>query len=480
MMRRTVTICTCIVVAALVVAALPAAAQAPDSTDLSGVKQGPVRDQGPRPVPNTDTVILWDNGDTDGSNGYSNGVPGVFAGFRRTVMDDFEVPAGETWDLTDFHFIHVWGTPPGGVPLGTDIELTFRDDAGGMPGAPFATATTTGYSEVPTGRTFFSRGEMESWLDYEPITLGEGTYWVEWNIVGPENDFALIKAVPVLADCWVDYEDLGGFQSCITQFGVGGDFSWYLTGKAGGGGVPNDTCDNKVEVTCDSITAGTNIGAGDEDDPDCGTGLAGASVWYSIDNVPFNANITASFCKPGSGADFDTDLSVYDGGCGALNCVVGNDDTCGLQSEVVWAANAGERYEIRVSGFGGAEGNFDLAVNCEALCDGIALDGPAKVTAGENFDLNVSCANPDTKVLVSGGRDLSGSSRFVPGCGVVNWEIGPRPNNFGTTLSDANGDATSKQNLGENFGNESICYQVLDQSKCETSNAICIDVNKAP
>jgi opacity protein-like surface antigen len=127
----------------------------------------------------------------DGSNGYSNGTVGAF-GSRRTVLDDFTVPAGETWTLQDFHWQHIWNTFPAGS--GAGVDLSFRSDAGGAPGAPVATANITSYSEMGTGVTYFSRPGAESWVTFDDIVLGPGTYWFEAAIQGPENNFWLITS----------------------------------------------------------------------------------------------------------------------------------------------------------------------------------------------------------------------------------------------------------------------------------------------
>ncbi len=42
--------------------------------------------------------VLWDNGDANGSNGFSNGTAEIFGGLR-SLLDDFVVPEGEQWVL---------------------------------------------------------------------------------------------------------------------------------------------------------------------------------------------------------------------------------------------------------------------------------------------------------------------------------------------------------------------------------------------
>jgi len=189
-------------------------------------------DSGLNPIGGRD--VLWDNGDTDGTNGWSNADAGAI-GFQRTCLDDFVVPAGEEWTITDFHSFQLWNTYP--IGSGTDYLLSFWSDNAGTPGTIFATAVTVSYAEIATGRTWFGRLEYETDYVFEPIVLTEGTYWIEGNVIGPENNFWMIHASPIIgAEAWVNYEDLGGLQSGTTQFGAPAGMSFTLTGTSGGGG----------------------------------------------------------------------------------------------------------------------------------------------------------------------------------------------------------------------------------------------------
>jgi hypothetical protein len=171
--------------------------------------------------------LLWDNYDTDGSNGYSMADVGAF-GAQRALMDDFQVPDGG-WSVTDFHALMLWNS--GAVGAGWDFYLEFRPDVGGQPD-PNPGIVTTGhvYGEVATGRSWFSRAEVEVSLDFDAVSLAAGTYWWYGYVVGPENAFMMIRADYLLNPCWLDYDDLGGFQSGFTQFGVDADLAFQITG----------------------------------------------------------------------------------------------------------------------------------------------------------------------------------------------------------------------------------------------------------
>ena len=167
---------------------------------------------------------LWDNGPPDDEGAYSNATVNTF-GVRRALLDDFVLDGDSV--LQDFHWQHIWNTLPPGS--GSGMELSFRSDAGGAPGNVIATANITSYSEMGTGVTWFSRPGAESWVTFDDIALGAGTYWFEGTIVGPENNFWLTADVRN-EPCWVNYDDFGGLQPGRDIFGVDSDINFILTG----------------------------------------------------------------------------------------------------------------------------------------------------------------------------------------------------------------------------------------------------------
>lgn len=134
---------------------------------------------------------------------------------------------------------------------------------------------------------------------------------------------------------------------------------------------PNDLCEDAVPVAVPSTTAGSTVLAGvDTGFPSpCGDAtITSPGVWYTVTGT--GNTITASLCNMATA--FDTKLSVFCDDCVEPACVDGNDDFCGLQSEVTWCSESGRTYYILVHGFGGASGPFELNVSE----DGIAC-GPA-------------------------------------------------------------------------------------------------------
>ncbi|PWU21560.1 MAG: hypothetical protein C5B50_01450 [Verrucomicrobia bacterium] len=137
----------------------------------------------------------------------------------------------------------------------------------------------------------------------------------------------------------------------------------------GGLAPTNDLCANAVTVfagtpaycgTTLCATPSTNI------PPPCGASANSPDVWFVYTPIctgPVTIN-TCGLC-PGQSPAFDTVLSAYTGVCTNLTQVACNDDTggsCGLQSTITFTGTAGVPYYLRVSGFGGASGLFQLNI----------------------------------------------------------------------------------------------------------------------
>lgn len=122
----------------------------------------------------------------------------------------------------------------------------------------------------------------------------------------------------------------------------------------------NDLCTGAIEVFCDDSITGdiTNATENDELTDFCGTSQGAPGVWYSYTGT--GDIVTFSLC----GTTFDTKIQVYEGVCGSLTCVTGNDDSCGSQSEVDILSSTGTTYYIYVFGFGPNTGLFTFNVSC--------------------------------------------------------------------------------------------------------------------
>ncbi|MFZ1785937.1 MAG: reprolysin-like metallopeptidase [Ferruginibacter sp.] len=121
----------------------------------------------------------------------------------------------------------------------------------------------------------------------------------------------------------------------------------------------NDDCSGALPIACGQTVTGTTVGATIDVVPTCVTGLSTApGVWYTF--VGDGQNTTLSLC----GSGYDTKIGVFTGTCAALVCVTGNDDFCGLQSQVSFLTVNGTTYRVLVTGFSTATGAFTLARTC--------------------------------------------------------------------------------------------------------------------
>lgn len=210
------------------------------------------------------------------------------------------------------------------------------------------------------------------------FTGNGSTQLVTISLCGGGTDYD--SALRVFDDCDLANElafndDACGLQSEVT-FVSDGTSTYYIMVEGFGSNagnftldvsctqpLPNDDCSGAIAVSCGDSVTGTTVGATvDSTAPVCGPAITSPGVWYSLnDDSGLPGDITVSLCN---GTDFDSKISIYSGTCGALVCVDGNDDSCGLQSEVTFASDGNTQYYILIHSFGGATGNFTLDVSC--------------------------------------------------------------------------------------------------------------------
>ncbi|HET6205139.1 MAG TPA: hypothetical protein VFI25_20285 [Planctomycetota bacterium] len=126
--------------------------------------------------------------------------------------------------------------------------------------------------------------------------------------------------------------------------------------------LPNDECAGAIPISDGLNPSGSNAGATTSAPPwSCGNG--GNDVWFSYAPTCTDS-ATFTFC-PGGIASYDSVLEVFSGSCGALVSLACNDDApgCGLASEVTVPVAAGSTYLVRVGGFSGNTGTFQLYVH---------------------------------------------------------------------------------------------------------------------
>lgn len=183
----------------------------------------------------------------------------------------------------------------------------------------------------------------------------------------------------------------------------------YLTGQGGADGIAelsvscedgpieNDTCENATSISCGDVIIGSTDGASNDSSlPFCGTSLTSApGVWYSF--VGDGSLATVTTC--GAATDYDTKMAVFDGSCGSLSCVGGDDDDfgCGfstLQSVVEFTAEAGTTYYIYVTGFSTNSGTFELSLTCDNAPDNDDCSNAIAVNCGDVVSGSTEGASP--------------------------------------------------------------------------------------
>lgn len=165
----------------------------------------------------------------------------------------------------------------------------------------------------------------------------------------------------------------------------------------------NDTCDGATAIG-DGTFVGCTTGATADGSASCANSDNSPSVWYAY-TASCDGFASAGTC--GAGTDFDTVLSVFDG-CGGSELAC-NDDGCGgtsRTSRMSWPVSSGTTYLIRVSGYNGDAGSFELEVQCDALAanddcanampltDGATITGS---TATATIDGNGPCGTTDSR-----------------------------------------------------------------------------------
>jgi hypothetical protein len=195
----------------------------------------------------------------------------------------------------------------------------------------------------------------------------------------------------------------------------------------------NDDCSGAITLaSCSSgiqtISGTTNSSTLDNIYVNCGAGGTSTTergVWYVYNGV--DNEITINTC---SSIGFDTRLTVYEGTCGALDCITGNNDmgaSCsfnGNRSEVKFNALAGTTYYIYVHGFQtgsdlSATGNFELSWSCSQLCVPVPVNNicasaslisvqnsPDSVTNGFNSCASVALQNPSCVSQITSFNDV--------------------------------------------------------------------------
>ncbi len=119
------------------------------------------------PYPNAPQVVLYDQLNNPGSvSTNSQDFEAANAGFNDFTADDFVVPGGQTWNITEVDAQGVYFNGPGPA---ASFNVFFYQNSGGLPGTQVYSATGQSYVN--------STGVFQVTLA-APAVLGPGNYWV--------------------------------------------------------------------------------------------------------------------------------------------------------------------------------------------------------------------------------------------------------------------------------------------------------------
>jgi len=123
----------------------------------------------------------------------------------------------------------------------------------------------------------------------------------------------------------------------------------------------NDDCGTAIFVTIPATQSATTAGANTDITPDCQATNSAPGVWYYL--FGDGSTLTASLC---SGTTYNSRIGVFAGECGALTCIIGDNDFCSPYSQVTWCSEIATVYYLLVHGDSGAAGDFQLSISSDS------------------------------------------------------------------------------------------------------------------
>lgn len=178
---------------------------------------------------------------------------------------------------------------------------------------------------------------------------------------------------------------------------------------------PNDSSASATILSCaGGSVSSTTFGATSSGFDTCNSWM-GPDVWYRLTTCSAGT-ITINTCASG----YDTVIQLLDGGLGNVLC---NDDAAGgpcngtLQSYLSASVAASSTYYIRVAGYHGASGNFNLNVSVTPANDDCAIFNGFSCSRTAFLPINTVI----TGSTIGATRSAPGS---LPACPFQDWVVG--------------------------------------------------------
>ena len=271
---------------------------------------------------------------------------------------------------------------------------------------------------------------------------GGGTYIpdskiISWNVAGTSNA-ATVNCQKVKIYCYTDVpndtrfllaEDvdndgshtviLPNVQSANCRIAVVAEDNYFYDVSDANFTITidGDLCGDALPISCGDLKGGNTTGATDADEePACsgGPGSGGivfnVGVWYTFTGSGDSMTVSTD----NSGTDFDTELQLWRGACGALTCIGGDDDggaaAGGFSSKMTFLSEADSSYYVYVDGHGTTTtGNYELSLDCKAPTNDLQANAI-------DIDCNIGSISGQTISATNTGEPAScGTSITAPG-----------------------------------------------------------------
>ena len=185
--------------------------------------------------------------------------------------------------------------------------------------------------------------------------------------VTDDDDTTVSSCTATTNESQVDFQTTAGTFYYVYVVGFGsneGNFSLTTTCDTPLSVPDNDLCADAEPLVCNSIVEGnTTLANADGASSDCSFSDGdNPGVWYTYEGD--GQIVTLALC----GSPFDSKIAVFTGSCGALDCLIVEDDdftNCGGNDPSIdFNSAVGTTYYVYVYGFNNQVGAFTLEVTC--------------------------------------------------------------------------------------------------------------------
>lgn len=318
-----------------------------------------------------------------------------------------------------------------------EVTVAFTD---GCSFSDDAVVTVNPTPTVDLGQDINSCLEDPITLDGTPSDVDPALVAYQWALNGAfiagETSATLEVTSPGTYEVFVTLDGCTGSDTVVVN----------LANPDGTSCTLNDLCPDALPLVCGDVVTGNTDGSSSDGAPTeiCGTTPGAPGNWYSF--IGTGQVIELSLCN----SDYDTKIQVYEGTCDALECIGGNDDSCGLQSEFEFLSVAGEEYFFYVFGFNVSTGNYELVVTCVNVPDA-CIDAP-EIACGDTVT-GTTAGAPDENIPA----DLCGLGDGTAGV----WFTLSGTNEL-TTLSLCNSSFDTRINVYTGTCDDLVCFESND------------------